>query len=117
MAELAVPEVGKGIELGINSTLPESRKQETSFPASFDTSSHTDVSRSKMEKVSSKEMRWERVIVASQDVASKVVRAFVVLHTHTRGQHTICCPYLSVLAESGKHKFDLAEILLAVQEH
>ena len=84
MAELAVPEVGKGIELGINSTLPESRKQETSFPACFDTSSHTDVASIKMEKVSSKEVRWERVIVASQDVASKVVRAFVVLHTHAR---------------------------------
>ena len=57
----------------ISSNRPESRKHEASFSACFDTSSHTDVASIKMEEVSRKKMRRERIIVASKDIASKVV--------------------------------------------
>ena len=50
---------------------------------------------------------WERVIVASQDIASVVVRAFIVFRTLASSQHTICSSHLSVLAESGKHSVSL----------
>ena len=78
---------------------PKSCKHEASFSTCFDASSHTDVTSIEMEKVSRKEVRRERVIVASQDITSKIVRALVVFHTFPCAQHTIRSPYLSMLAE------------------
>ena len=47
------------------------------------------------------------MIVASQDIASEVVCAFIVFHTLASSQYTICSSHLSVLAESGKHSVSL----------
>ena len=98
VAELTVPGA-KDTFVHYRVLTPESSKHEASFSTCFDTSGHTDVSIIEMEEVSRKEVRWERVIVAAQQIASKVVRALIMFQTHAGCQYTICSPHLSMLAE------------------
>ena len=98
VAELAVPEDFNFGEFEFSTISPEPSKHETSFSTFFDALSQADVSILKMEKISRKKVRRERIVVASQNIASKVVRAFVVFHTHARGQIAISCPHLAVFA-------------------
>ena len=98
VAELAVPEDFNLGEFEFSTISPEPSKHETSFSTFFDALSQADVSIFKMEKIPRKKVRRERIVVASQNIASKVVRAFVVFHTHARGQSTISCPHLAVFA-------------------
>ena len=98
VAELTIPENQRIYSRFSLKDSPESSKHETSFSTFFDALSQADVSIFKMEKISRKKVRRERIVVASQNIASKVVRAFVVFHTHARGQSTISCPHLAVFA-------------------
>ena len=90
--------LGISILIEFSTISPEPSKHETSFSTFFDALSQADVSIFKMEKIPRKKVRRERIVVASQNIASKVVRAFVVFHTHARGQSTISCPHLAVFA-------------------
>ena len=83
-------------------SLPESSKHKTSLSACFDTSNHTEsVAIFEMDTFSHKEVGWEwvRVMVASQNVVGKGVRAFVMFHTGACAQIAIRSPYISMLAE------------------
>ena len=79
---------------------PESCEQEASLSTSFDTASHTNTSilASKKNGFPPKKMRWIGVVVASQNVAPKAVRALVMFLAIACCQLTVGSSNLSVLA-------------------
>ena len=89
---------------------PESCEQEASLSTCFDTASHTNTSilASKKNSFPPKKMRWIGVVVASQNVAPKAVRALVMFLAIACCQLTVGSSNLSVLA--GKFRFLISSV-------
>ena len=102
VAELAVSEYKSTLSITqfLRMASLESCEQEASLSTSFDTPCHAYISflASKKNSFPPKKMRWIGVVVASQNVAPKAVRALVMFLAIACCQLTVGSSNLSVLA-------------------